>query len=140
MKSSSYKNWGILIARLLLSAIFLMGAYNKLTGIEGTASYIASVDLPYPTLLAWLGGLIELVGGLGLLLGIFTRWSALLLAIYLTVVTFAFHYDFSDQNQITQFLKNAAIIGGLLMAKLCGGGGMCVVKDACCKNGDCQCK
>jgi putative oxidoreductase len=65
---------------------------------------------------------VEIGGGLSLFLGFKAKWAALIIALYLIPATLIFHGHFSDQGQFVQFLKNLAIIGGLLMVAAFDGG------------------
>ena len=71
------KDWAVLLGRILLAVIFVISGYGKLTGFDGTVGYIGSKGLPMPQVLAGIAILIELGGGLALILGWKTRWVAL---------------------------------------------------------------
>ena len=116
----------LLIARVLLSFMFIMAGLSKFGGIAGTAGYIGSVGLPAPTLLAWLSGIWEVVAGLAVLVGFQTRWAALALAAFCILTAVIFHTDFSDQMQMTIFMKNFTIVGGLLALFAAGPGSISV--------------
>jgi len=108
-----------LAGRLLLSLIFIVSGYAKLTHWSGTAAGIAAKGIPLVSLATALAILLELGGGLSLLAGYRTRLVALLLALFLVPVTLLFHsfwaYQGADQQmQMVNFLKNLAILGGLL--------------------------
>lgn len=109
----------ILVARILLALMFVLGGFGKLTGLEGTAGYIASTGLPLPMLLAVGAGAVELVAGVLLIVGWQARWAALALAVFTVVASVIFH-DFwampAEQQAMQQlmFMKNLAITGGLL--------------------------
>lgn len=118
----------MLIGRLLLAAIFLISAYNKVVFYDATAVYMASKGLPMVPLLLTLSIIIEFVGGLSLVLGYKIRALAVLLIIYLIPVTLTMH-DFwmmpdpmQMQNNMYHFLKNLAIMGGLLYVASVGAG------------------
>ena len=66
----------LLIARILLSLLFLMGGLEKFSAIEGTAGYIAAYGFPASTLLAWLAAIFETVAGIAILIGFQTRLAA----------------------------------------------------------------
>jgi putative oxidoreductase len=84
--------------------------------------YIASVGLPLPDLAYLLAIVIEIGGGALLLAGYQTRIAALILAVFSVVTALAFHSDFGDQMQMTNFLKNLAMAGGLLQVVAFGAG------------------
>lgn len=113
-----------LLGRLLLAAIFLISGFGKLTSAEGTIGYIAAAGLPAPQLAYAVALLVELGGGLLLVLGYQTRLAALALAVFTLATAFGFHANFADQNQMIHFLKNIAITGGLLQVVAFGAGGL----------------
>jgi len=102
-----------LIGRILLSLIFILGGIGKLTTVAATGAYMAAAGLPAS--LAIPAGLFELFAGLFILLGIFTRLTALLLAAFCIVTALLFHNDFADPMQQANFLKNLALAGGFLV-------------------------
>jgi putative oxidoreductase len=98
-----------------------------MTGIAGTAAYIASAGLPAPEALAVLAGVLELGAGVALVIGFKVRGAALALAAFTAVATVAFHAYWSvpaDQQFVQQlmFMKNLSIIGGLLTLAAAGAG------------------
>jgi putative oxidoreductase len=110
------------VGRVLLSAIFLASVIGKLQAPAATIGYIASVGLPIPPVAYGLAVLIELVGGLALLVGFRTRTAAGALAIFSLVAAVGFHSNFADLNQFIHFFKNVAIAGGLLQIVAFGAG------------------
>jgi len=105
-----------LAARILLSIIFILAGIEKITGYEGSAQYMQSHGLPSILLPGAI--LVELGGGLAILLGLFSRYAALVLAIFCLVTAAIFHSTFTGegaQMQIIMFMKNLAIAGGLLL-------------------------
>jgi len=117
-KHSFFTHYGVLIARILMGGMFLLAGVSKFTGIDGTAGYIASVGFPAPLALAWAAAIFEVVLGAALIGGFFFRQSALLLALFTLFISFPFHGPASwanDSSQQIMFMKNMAIVGGLLM-------------------------
>jgi putative oxidoreductase len=117
----------LLIARILLAAMFVMSGISKLTGLEGTAGYIGSVGLPAPQLLALGAGVVETVAGVLLIVGWQARWAALALAAFTLLATVLFHNFWAkpaDEQMMQQlmFMKNLAVIGGLLFVYAFGPG------------------
>ncbi len=112
----------ILAARVLLAFIFILSGLQKFFGIEGTAGYIASVGLPFATLLAIGAAVVETVGGIAILVGFRTREAAWVLAAFTLVAGFLFHFQPSDQMQMIGFMKNLAIAGGFLAIGQIGAG------------------
>lgn len=102
-----------LIGRILLSAIFIFAGFGKMADIGATAANMASAGLP--SSLAWPTAIFELVAGLAILLGIFTRLFAFLLAGFCLLTALMFHADFADPMQQASFMKNVAMAGGFLV-------------------------
>ncbi|MGH8614058.1 MAG: DoxX family protein [Gammaproteobacteria bacterium] len=118
---------GLLIGRILLAAIFMVSGFNKLINFEQSAAYIANADLPVPNLLLVMAALTELVGGVLIAVGYKARWAALMIFLFLIPVTYIFHPFWSVeadqlQQQMIQFQKNLAIMGGMLYIALSGPG------------------
>ncbi|GIL01687.1 MAG: membrane protein [Alphaproteobacteria bacterium] len=125
----------LLVARVLLSAIFIAAGVEKFGNIAGTAGYIASVGLPAPTALAWLSGIFETVTGIAILVGFMTRYAAWALAAFCAFTAVMFHAgpinisDFpaaangmlTSMNQI-MMMKNLALAGGFLVLSVAGAG------------------
>jgi putative oxidoreductase len=118
-----------LIARLLISAIFVQGALGKIMGWSGQASYMQSHQLPTQWIPAMLGMalLIEAGGVLCLLVGWKARTAAFVMFFYLGMVSVLLHnfwalHGASAGGMQTQFLKNVGIMGGLLMIASSGPG------------------
>lgn len=108
--------------RVLLALLFLFGAYSKVSAPAGTQGYIASVGLPAPIVAYLFSTAIEAAGGILLLIGYQTRYISIALAAFTLLVTIIFHTDFADQGQVIHFIKNFAIIGGLLQLAAHGAG------------------
>lgn len=116
----------VLIGRILLSIIFIMSGFGKLAALGGTAGYFGSLGLPAPMLVAILVGLLELVGGLAILFGVFTRYSAYALAAFCIASGLIAHANWADMMQVIQFQKNLALAGGLLVLAAFGPGAISV--------------
>ncbi len=111
-----------LVGRLLLATLFILAGINKATGMEGTVGYIASVGLPFPELVYFGTVAIELVGGLMLAVGFKARLAAAALGVFTVMTAVIFHNDFSVQTELTLFLKNLAIAGGMFAVAAFGPG------------------
>jgi len=116
----------LLIARVLLSVMFIMAGLQKFGSIEGTAGYIGSVGLPAGTLLAWLTAIFETLAGIAILIGFKTRIAAVLLALFCIAASLLFHFNFADQMQSLLFMKNITIAGGFLALYAAGAGALSV--------------
>ena len=100
------------IGRLLISALFLLSAYNKILSIDGTMGWMEGFGVPgfllYPTIV------LEIILPLFIIIGYYARLSAGLLAVFCVATAFIFHFDFTDQMQTIAFLKNIGLAGGFL--------------------------
>ncbi|HSB47275.1 MAG TPA: DoxX family protein [Candidatus Bilamarchaeum sp.] len=79
-----YMDYGLLVIRIGL-AMFMIHGFSKLTGLEGTAMFFGKLGIPAAGIMALFIGLLELVGGLAMLLGLGTRLFGLLLTINMVV-------------------------------------------------------
>ena len=111
------------LGRLLMSYIFLMSGVGKLMSAAATTGYIASKGLPMPMVAFVLAVILEIGGGLLLLLGLFTRWVAAVLAVFCLVTAYLFH-GFADLDSMIQSMKNIAMAGGFLYVLAHGAGGI----------------
>jgi putative oxidoreductase len=109
-------------ARLLMAQIFIIAGWQKLTGFSGTEGYFASLGIPMVSIVTPLVVLIELGGGIALLLGFKTRWVAAILALFTVGSALIAHTNFAEQGQAINFMKNLAIAGGFLMFVKYGAG------------------
>jgi len=108
------------VARASLGAVFFILGLSKIFSFAGVAGWMASSGLPFAKPLLALTIAIEVGAGLLLIIGRHTRLAALVLALFLVPVTLVFHAFWgadaaSFQDQLTQFLKNLAIFGGMLL-------------------------
>jgi putative oxidoreductase len=117
---NSMQNLFAPVGRALLALMFLLAGFNKIVGYAGTQGYMDSMGVPGALLPLVI--LLEIGGGLLLILGWQTRITAFLLAGFTLLATLVFHSNLGDQTQMLFFLKNLAITGGLLMVVLHGAG------------------
>ncbi|MBI5645259.1 DoxX family protein [Candidatus Kaiserbacteria bacterium] len=128
--------------RALISLVFIILGATKLVGFASTVGYMASLGLPAPTALAALVILIEIGGGLALLLGFHARLAAWMLSLFVLGTIIVAHRNLSDPMQLTQALKNLAIIGGLIYVAKYGSGAWSLSRGSgcgCCDDGSCVC-
>ena len=104
-----------ILARVLMSQLFIVSGLSKLMAYGGSAGYFASLGIPMASLVLPLVIVIELGGGLALLFGFKTRWVAAVLAAFTVGSALVAHMHFADQMQMIQLMKNLAIAGGLLL-------------------------
>ena len=121
------KHYAPLAGRVLMAAIFVLSGWGKITGFAGTAAYMAGKGMPFPELLLPGAIAVELVGGVLLILGWHTRWVALAIFLFLIPTTLVFHNFWAVdaaqvETQTIQFMKNLAIMGGMLYVMAFGAG------------------
>ena len=101
-----------LIGRILISALFLISAYNKIFNLDGSMSWMESFGVP--SFLIFPGIAIETILPVFIIVGYQARIAAGILAIFCLTTAFLFHFDFSNQSQLISFLKNIGLAGGFL--------------------------
>lgn len=115
-------NVATLIGRILLSAIFLWSGYGTSPHVSELAKYLGTLGIPLPVVAAVLALIWESIGGLGVLLGLYTRWSALALAGFCLITAIMVHYHPEKMSDMIEFMKNLAMAGGFLFVATHGGG------------------
>ncbi|RWU23022.1 hypothetical protein DM813_12555 [Pseudomonas alkylphenolica] len=118
----------ILLARILLMILFVMSGWSKLTGFDGTVSYLASLGAPMPTVAAGVAVIMEFFVAILLIIGFYTRPLAFLFALFVIGTALIGHpfWTMTDEaaraaNSV-QFFKNLSICGGLLLLSVTGAG------------------
>ena len=109
----------ITVGRVIMSIIFIQAGISKI-GSADTAAYMASHGIPGALLPVVI--FTEAVGGLCILLGLFTRWAAIALAGFCVLAGLFFHWQPGDQMQMINFMKNITIAGGFLVLAGAGPG------------------
>ena len=101
-----------LIGRILISALFLISAFNKIFNLEGSMSWMEGFGVPgffiFPAIA------IEMILPVLVIVGYQARIAAGILAIFCLATAFIFHFEFSNQSQLISFLKNIGLAGGFL--------------------------
>ncbi len=108
------------IGRILLALMFVVAGLNKISGYSGMQGYMDSMGVPGALLPLVI--VLEVAGGLLLMLGWHTRLTAFLLAGFTLLATLIFHSNLGDQTQMLFFMKNLSIAGGLLLVVSHGAG------------------
>jgi putative oxidoreductase len=122
------------LGRLLLCGLFIWAGYGKLMDPSGTAKFFAAMGIPAPGLMVWVTIIVELVGGLAILLGLQARLAAVVLALWSLVTGFAVHLaaatsltdPMAAYDNMIHFYKNLALAGGLLYVVAYGAGALSV--------------
>jgi putative oxidoreductase len=107
------------VSRALVALIFLLSGAGKISGFQATAEMMGGVGFPAPALFLTGAIVLELAGGIGLLIGYRARWAALALIVFLIPATIIFHAaqlgdPAQSQQQMIHVLKNLAILGALV--------------------------
>ena len=108
------------LGRILIALMFVTSGFSKIAGYAGTQGYMEAMGVPGALLPLVI--IVELFGGLAVMLGWHTRIAAFLLAGFSLLSALLFHADFGDQMQMIMFMKNISIAGGFLMIVALGGG------------------
>ena len=126
--------YGPLVGRVLLALIFIIAGFGKITGFDGTVGYMQAYNVPMTQVLAVLAIIVELGGGLMIAVGCKARWAAAAIFIFVLIASFIFHAFWAvpaDQAQLQNimFMKNLAIMGGMLYIIVYGSGPLSVDKN-----------
>lgn len=122
----------LLIARVLVAAMFLSSGYTALSDIDGATAYFAGLGLPLPQIVTIATGVFEIGAGVLLVVGFQTRLAAIALALFSIVATILGHYGQGANDPVmalmhTQMLlKDFAVAGGLIVLALHGAGRLSV--------------
>ena len=107
------------IARYLIAFFFVASGLGKAFAFRQSSTALASIGFPMPTffLIGFIA--VEVVGGLGLFLNLWTSYVAVMLIVFLIFATITVHLRFvrdpvAGTDQIVHMIKNVAIIGGLI--------------------------
>jgi putative oxidoreductase len=124
--AARWQDFLLLVARVLLGWIFVQSGWGKLTNISAFIKTLPARSLP--DFLGYVAPPVEFFGGLAILLGLATRYVALVLLLFTIIATFSSHrfWDFADAaqrgQQQTHFLKNVSMMGGQLLLFITGAG------------------
>ena len=123
-----------LAGRLLIATLFIVAGIRKILIWGAQVAYFTRLGFPAPEVMTVIAIVIELGGATLLITGWRTRWVAWLLALFVLIATGMAHrfWEFDAAqvaNQLNHFLKNVAIIGGLLFVASFGPGPASVDKS-----------
>lgn len=122
------------LGRLLLCGLFIWSGYGKLKDLKGAAAYFAAIGIPAPTLMVWVTVIVELVGGLAILIGLKARLAATILALWCLLTGFVVHLaaaisltdPMAAYDNMIHFYKNLAVAGGFLYVVAYGAGALSI--------------
>ena len=101
-----------LIARIFISALFLLNGVFKISNYDGTVGWMEGFGIPGILIIPAI--ILEIVGPILIILGYKAKIAAGFLSLVCIATAVIFHNDFSDQVQLVSFLKNIALAGGFL--------------------------
>jgi len=110
-----------ILGRILLGGYFVMNGVNHFTHFKMLTGYAQSKGVPMASTAVLLTGLMLLLGGLGIIFGVYIQLSILLLVLFLLVTTLQMHQYWKITDQMLKmgeqinFHKNLSLIGALLM-------------------------
>ena len=107
-----------LLARILISALFLINGIFKITNYDGTLDWMEGYGVPGVLLIPAI--ILEILGPILIIIGYQTKITAAFLSLFCLATAVIFHNDFSNQMQLTSFLKNIALAGGFLFLVING--------------------
>ena len=115
-------NGALLLGRILMAAIFIIAGFGKLMAPAVTQAMMARYGLPVPVMAYGVTVVVELGGGLLLLLGFFTRPVAIALGLWCIATALVAHTNFADASMRAHFMKNVAMAGGFAYVWATGAG------------------
>jgi putative oxidoreductase len=116
----------LLLGRVLLGWIFVSSGWRKLMDIPGFVATMPRRGLP--EFLGYVAPPVEFIGGVCLLLGFATRYTALVMLLFVVTASFSSHryWTITDAaqyaNQSSHFWKNVSMKGGLVLLFITGAG------------------
>ena len=123
--ATQWQDFLLLIARLLIGWIFVQSGWGKLMNIAGFVATMPRRGLP-----DWLGYIappVEFIGGVLIIAGLATRYTALVMLLFVIIASFSSHRYWAVEpaqvaNQSSHFWKNVTIKGGLVLLFITGAG------------------
>ena len=107
-----------LFARILISTLFFTNGIFKIMNYDGTVSWMEGYGMPGVLIIPAI--MLEILGPILIILGYQTKITAAFLSLFCLATAIIFHNDFSNQMQLTSFLKNIALAGGFLFLVING--------------------
>lgn len=129
--SGNCGKWGLLALRLSAGIIFISAGWMKLNNIDMVASGFETMGIPAAMFFAWVVGLLEFVGGIALVAGIWVQAFAWPLAFIMLVALLTAHRSGPFMGAYGAF----SLLGSLLALGTLGGGAWQMVKHPMCKCG-----
>jgi putative oxidoreductase len=127
--SRAYETWAPFLARLIFGFQFLLGALFKITWHGAEVAQTAAAGVPFPELAVWLAFVLEVVAGIALIIGFKVRTTALVLALYVLLLTFIFYRNVADPMVMGMFVSHLAFVAAFLYLSVYGAQRIAVRKD-----------
>ncbi len=130
--SSTYENWAPTVARIIFGVVFLMSAFFKIPGSESFTFQVgmsADAGIPFPLIAVTLAFILEVIGGIALVIGWQTRTAAVLLADFVMLIALFFYRDWSNQATFGLFMSCVTLTSGLVYLSVYGAQHAAVAKD-----------
>jgi putative oxidoreductase len=128
----AYENWVPVLVRVFFGLLFLMSAFFKIPGTESFAMQVSmsgTAGIPFPLVAVTLAFILEVIGGVGLVIGWKTRTFAFLLAGFVFLIAISFYRDFSNQATMGMFISCLAQVAALGYISVYGTQRLAVTKD-----------
>lgn len=116
-----------LVGRILLALIFVLAGYKQIWTTTAMVATMASHGIPLPDILAYGAIVLELVGGLMLMVGLYARWVAGAFCLYTFALALIFHAYWAAPAAAARvehgfFFGHLSMVGGMLMIVALGAG------------------
>jgi putative oxidoreductase len=127
--AAQWQDFLLLVGRVLMGWIFVSSGWRKLMDIPGFVKTMPRRDLP--DFLGYVAPPVEFVGGIFLIVGFATRYTSLVMLLFVIIATFSSHryWNFPEAQQANQnshFWKNMSMKGGLVFLFITGAGRLAV--------------
>ncbi len=124
-----HKDYLPLLARILMSSLFIWDGVWQLRDPVGTVNYFTSLHVPLPQAAVWISIAVHLIGGIAILIGFRIRWAAGLLILLCLGTAFGVHLPGGDMENMINFYKNLVMTGGFLYVVAFGPGAISFDSD-----------
>jgi len=124
------KDFVLLVARVLMSSLFIWDGVLQLRDPAAAIGYFDSVGIPAAQIAVWPSIALHVLGGLAILLGFLTRWAAAALCLFCLATAFGVHLLAGDLDDMTHFYKNLVMAGGFLYVVMFGAGALSMDREA----------
>lgn len=104
-----------MMGRLFLASLFVITGLQSANGFNQFASMIEAKGVPMPNYIAIIALILKIGGGFGLMFNVQKDLAVSALVIFTSIATITYHNPIVDPDEIPNFLKNLAIIGGLML-------------------------